>query len=538
MKAAALSAQLAQVYARFPSLAVNATPTALQAAAAKVLDPASAAAVVRAASEQKDVYLAARATALQGGRPTALQQPRRAVVSGLSAGGLMATAVLAKSGYAVEAFEQRTGYSRNIQFSSRQALVDELSSIDSSLPARFFEIAADMEGGTAVGISKGVRTVRAWPAFQAGDPTRVPADAQAMLAPMPSGLVQAKALEQVLLEYVRGLPNVTLHQGKVIELGPKNESGQFSVTGKNAPKRGQAIAEERFTLGTPNLVVAFEGAGSATRAQAGISTAKTSPELKFIAGTVETGPRTASMATSLRRQEPRPDGGLEQVITAALGHAKLDETWVVTGVPESVALVPTDAQGVALDPRAPEYPAALQALVEKEFRKGAALVLDTPVEQAQSLVVGGPIEGGRPSLFGLQLQLSERASAGTNFITGGDTVGTGSFTQGAGMMTATVAHIERLKTLLLNLELGVDQAAALQTYSDGAMSDTLHWGERSMGDFYPNVDRSKAGQAFLEAVARWRADKGKDPLQTLATLVARLDGPQAAVVGAPAMTGS
>lgn len=62
---------------------------------------------------------------------------KTAVVSGQSIAGMMATAVLAQSGYYVETYDIRPAFTRNIQWAARQSLVDQLASFNSKLDVLF-----------------------------------------------------------------------------------------------------------------------------------------------------------------------------------------------------------------------------------------------------------------------------------------------------------------------------------------------------------------------------------------------------------------
>lgn len=492
-----VSSQLQQVYARFPSLKVNADKGALEAAATQVLGAPESKALLAALAD-KDTYLSARGTALAAlvkapeGEP--LQQPRRAVVSGLSAGGLLSAAVLAKAGYQVDAFEQREGYSRNIQFSSRQALIDELASIDPKLSEKFLEISAPLVKGfhhTVNGKTKVYQ--REMP--RAGDPTAVPHSGEEMLSGVTISLVECKAFEQVLFDYLKAQPNVTVHTKAKLQLGEPDASGRYSVAG----------------VGTPDLVVVSEGASSATRKALGIQSVATSPVERFIAGIVGKG--SGGSATMKYTDGQKADGSPERILSMALGSAKLDKTWVLTEVPESFNADP----GAGLDPASDEYRKAQQALIEKQFRAEAALVMETDVSDA---TLDGPIEGGKPTLFSMQQRMSDRATAGSNVVGLGDFVGNAHFTVGGGMATAAVSHVERLKELVFDLELGADKGTALKKYEQGAIADTMAWGRRGITEFYPDVDKKKVSAAYVKAVGDWLAGKNKDPLAALEKLLA------------------
>ncbi len=497
---------LQQVYAQFPSLKVNADKRALEAAAVKVLG-ASGARALMASLQKKDAYLAARTEAISAlvtAPQGPLQQPKRAVVSGQSAGGILAAAVLAKAGYKVDAIELREGYTRNIQFSSRQAMVDELASIDPALADKFLEISAHIVKGS-VSTTNGVQKFTTKEAPRPGDPTAVPRTGEELLSGSPNMLVECKVFERVLFDWLKQQPNVTVHTNSVITLSPPDDQGRYSVS--MAPRKGGASV----SLGTPDLVVVAEGGSSETRKQLGIESKATSPAARMIAGVVErpSGGRTASNYTD----QKRADGTTERILQMALGSAKSERTWALVEVPEAELFDP----GAGLDPASKEYRDAQQALIEKHYRSGAALVMEVDITDAK---LEGPFDGARPSLFTLQQKMSSRATAGSNVLGIGDFVGTGHFIVGGGLATAAVSHIERLKDLVFELELGIDKTAALAKYNQGAIADTLAWGKRGVYEFYPDVDRDIVSEAYVKSVSEWLAGKNKDPLAALEKLLA------------------
>lgn len=509
-----LESQLQQVYARFPSLKVNADKASLEAAAAKVLGAPAAKALVEALAD-KDTYLKARGVALDGllkaPEGTLLRSPRTAVVSGLSSGGLMSAIVLAKAGYQVNAFEAREGYTRDIQFSSRQALIDELASIDPELSAQFLLRSAHLTKGfdfTVNGVTK--HHDRALPT--AGDPTRVPQTGEEMLSGVPISLIECKVLEQLLFDYAKKQPGITVHNRVTVDLGGPDADGKFSATGVPSPRKDGKSVGPPFELGSPDLVVLSEGSGTKRRAQLGITSMPTSPTERIIAGIVEKG--SGGRAALRFNDKKKVDGATERILTIALGSAKLDRTWVLAEVSEDFNADP----GEGLDPASPEYRAKQQGLIEKQLRHEAALVMDTDV--GDDVALGGPVAGGKPTLFTLQQSMNDKATAGTNVIGLGDFVGNAHFLVGGGMATAAVSHIERLKDLVFELELGTDKSAALAKYNQGALEDTMAWGKRGISEFYPDIEPKKVTAAYVKAVNDFIAGKVKDPLAALERLLA------------------
>ncbi len=511
-----LASQLQRIYAQYPSLRTNANPEAIRTAAERVLGKSAAEAIAQVALSSKDVFLEARPRALDGILSAERNSPpprKTAVVSGLSAGGMVAAAILARSGYKVEAFDLRDSYTRNIVFGARQSLVDQLGAIDPKLAERFLELASPLTRGIVVE-KDGKEKVYQRPPPESADPTRVPRSGEQMLEPSSALLIECKIFEQLLFEYLEAQPNVTIHRKSVIELSGPDENGNYSVAYKPARRRGEPDATPPTPLGTPDLVVVSEGANSATRRALGITSAPTSPEARFIAGLVHENSGGRVKVRDVAQEAG--DGAKEKLITVGLGPQGLGKaTWVVTQVPKDVDFDPVSKLGLSLDPASPEYRAKQQELVERHYRQSAALVLDTTTEALEGTQMEGPFEGARPTMFTLQQRMSERATAGNNVLGLGDFVGNAHFTVGGGMMTAAVAHPERLKTLLLDLELGTDKATALEKYNQGAMEDTLAWGRRGIVEFYPEVKPKVASDAFLEAVEQWRSGAAQSPLEAL-----------------------
>jgi 2-polyprenyl-6-methoxyphenol hydroxylase-like FAD-dependent oxidoreductase len=325
-----------------------------------------------------------------------------------------------------------------------------------------------------------------------------------MLSGVPISLVECKCLEQVLFDWLQTQPNVTIHGKASVQLSGPDELGRYTVTG--TPKNG-----EPFALGTPDLVVVSEGSGSATRKALGIDSAATSPTEQIIGGIVGKG--SGGRAALKFADSKKADGTTERILSMALGSAKSDKTWVLTEVKEGVSFDP----GAGLDPASEEYRKAHQALVEQHFRAEAALVMETDVSNA---TLAGPFEGSKPTLFTLQQRMSNRATAGSNVLGLGDFVGNAHFIVGGGMATAAVSHVERLKSLLFDLELGADKGAALAKYNQGALEDTMAWGRRGIAEFYPDVEPKQASEAWVKAVTGWIEGKNDDPLAALEKLLA------------------
>lgn len=492
---------LSQLYARFPSLRVDLEPTRLAIAAQRTFgQPARVQALVDLLVNHKETFLAARAQALAM-PSTSVQAPRRAVVSGLSNGGMVAIAVLAKSGYQVDAFEQRASYTRNIQYGGRQALLDQLASIDESLAQKFLaEVGRHVTRGSDH-MLHGQRRVHEMPKPQAPDPTRVPETGEEMLAQASTVLMECKAFEKVLRTYVEALPNVTVHNDAMMVLDDSDGDGKFHVSHGTTGE----------SLGQPDLVVVSEGSNSSTFRSLGVKSAATSPQQRYIAGTVgiDSG---GIMAKHF--YDHAVDGRTERTLTATMGNDGAGKTWVVAGVARDVVFSPDD-----VEPGTPEYAQAQKQMITEHFTRAAGLIMGNSPEEIAAAKVDGAVEGGAPAMFTLQQRLSETATVGQNVIGFGDVVGNNHFSVGGGMQVAVIAHGQRLKKLLFEADCGTSRTDALKDYNRGALEDTMAWGHRGLADFYPSHHWKDAQAAYLLAVESWRRGEVKEPLDAIKAML-------------------
>lgn len=505
-----MSRMLERLFLEKPSTRVIADADKLAEAAAGVLPQDQIEALRKLVGG--DEFLAARAQAISrvdlllGKTP---DKPRPvAVVSGLSNGGLIAAAMLAKAGYKVEAFELRGGYTRNIQFAARQGLVDQLAAIDPKLADQFLQHTSKIERGS-VHIRGDERVHHDMPDPRAADPRLVPQSGVEMLQAPSAMILECKVAEGILMDYLKAQPNVTVRTGARIELGPPNEDGERSVKGL-AVTKGQPD-KELVDLGTPALVVVSEGGRSATRDALGIETAPTSPMERHVAGVVKT---ELGGAMSKNYQG---DGTVNGTVTGSMNRRGAMQTWIVSKIAPDTLLEPNSVKGLKLDPKSPEYREQQQVMVEEYFRDQAALVMEMPKDQLGA--IEGPIEGTRVAAFTIQQRISTKATAG-NVLMMGDAVGNGHWSVGGGMQTAAIAHTERLKHLLLDLDMGKDKVAAMERYGAGVLEDTLAWAQTGIPDFYPEIADWRGVQAkFTEAVAAWREGKAASPLEALQRLL-------------------
>lgn len=355
------------------------------------------------------------------------EQEKYAIVSGQSIIGMLAAAVLAKSGYQVDCFEIRDEYTRNIQWAVRQSLVDELASIDEKLADSFIkEVAGQIYKGSTHVYADGYRRCKRHNWLEQGDPSRLPSTCDEMMANSSVAIVEAKVFETFLKKYLQTLPNVHLHKGYFAE-GPQ----------------------------IPDLIVIAEGFNSKSRNTLNLPLTSAAENKLQIAGTL------AIDSGGIMLKHWRDEDG-QMRLTGIIGRAESNSTWIVADIDPTKIKTQDD--------------------INAEFRRLAAEALDLPIKTIEELKISGSIGDMPITSFLLKQAICETATKGDNIILIGDAVGSGHWCVGGGMQTGSVCHIERLKTLLSDIELGIPKAAALTKYSDAVIRDTKTWIEVSAQD--------------------------------------------------------
>ncbi len=361
-----------------------------------------------------------------------------AVVSGQSVSGMMASIVLAKAGYQVDVFDVRSAFTRNIQWAGRQALVDTLADIDSTLDDLFVEHVAKPIYEGSIHVKDESRRVKKHEGLREGDPSQLPTNGSHMMS-FPSVMtLEARVFEEFLSKYIQTFPNIC-HHTESITLEQNGET--FAVT----------------KHGTPDLVVVAEGASSRTRNALEIQSIPLTEARRQIAGAIGIDSKGVMI------KQWKTEKGMH-MLTGAIGHAGLNKTWIVADIDSTIG--------------------AEQTKIDAEFRRLAAEVLEIPIERANALEIYGPSDGKPVSTFYLQQAISKTAAVGNNVIFIGDTVGHCHWSVGGGMQVAAVSHIHRLKEFLSDLAFGDSLKVALKNYSDGVLEDTKAWCELGARDFY------------------------------------------------------
>ncbi|MGQ0506497.1 MAG: hypothetical protein ACT4TC_14385, partial [Myxococcaceae bacterium] len=304
-------------------------------------------------------------------------------------------------------------------------------------------------------------------------------------------------------------PPISLQRNSSISVGPQDAQGRHSVSVQKVKRGddGKRVNDgESLALGTPDLVLIAEGAGSRTRDALGLKSLNTSPDAQYVMGILKTDqpmPRTFQ----LTRQELTPNGATQPITvrTGAQGFGENAQHYLVAAeVPPHVRLSPE-----GLKPGTPEYAAAKRTLETAYLREKAAELSGLPKEKVQ----GYELEWYSPQ-FSVQQHIANGASSGSNVAMIGDAVGNASFIVGGGMMTATVPHIEAFKRLVHALERGQEPRRALKRYEDDATAASLLWGEKGISEYFP-VSAMDYATPYRAAIASWKRGEHPDPLTAL-----------------------
>jgi len=491
-----LTEVLKKVFESYPSARNLSDSTRLAQAAAKLFSPAVAAEIKRIHEVDKARYNEARNSALQA--TPVRSNGKTFAVSGLSSSGLVAAMVAANAGYEVVGYEARGEYTRNIQWTARQCIIDTFALINQNLSDDFLKrIIRPVPLETDLVNNEPKDIIQLKPALR-GDPARVPDSPGDMLNQDTVTILRTKETEKFLLSYLEKLSNVKVQIAQTPSLAPNGDQG-YSIDG----------------VGTPDLIVVAEGSGSKTRKALGIDHAPTSPARLQIAGELVA---ERNGALSFNEEHVTYENGQSDILlTSAISKKDSSANWTVTDVPKNVNLEPA-----GLTPGTPEYKAKKQELVDKYYVNALARVLQKSEAEVRRMKVNGPIENFPPTSFLLQQNISKTAVYGNNVIAIGDTVGNAHWNVGGGAHIAMVSHIRRLSNLIFDLEMGRERGAALREYDKMVKSDSLEWGRRGIVDFYPEHDPELVKKRFDESVRWWmeQSHPTKSPYEYLAARIA------------------
>lgn len=491
-----LTQLLAKMFDRIQSARNLSDSERLRQAAEKVSDAKTALELKNIFEKEPERFRSARQEALA--HTPIHSNGKTFVVSGLSASGSAAAMMAAHAGYNVTGFEARDKFSRNIQWTGRQCIIDTLAVIDQDMSDQFVKDLVRPIHQEFDLVNNKVKVIVPLHEARRGDPTQVPDEPGAMLNQDTVMLMQTKAVEKFMMDALRKTPNVDIRFGKTAV--PVKNGKSFELPG----------------LGTPDLIVVAEGTGSKTRQAMGAEHAPTSPARLQIAGELK-----VEFNGGLAFNEEHvtyKDGAKDILLTSAISNAGSGANWSVTDVPRDLNLEPK-----GLEPDSDAYKVEKQKLVNDYYAHALSNVLRKPETEVKSMTIAGPIENGQPTPFLLQQNMSRTAVYGDNAVGLGDAVGNAHWNVGGGVHIAMVSHLRRLANLMFDLEMGRNRQAAMKEYNEKVLSDSMEWGRRGITDFYPGYDQETVRKEFDRAVRQWLDHKTtKSPNEILQSKMATI----------------
>jgi 2-polyprenyl-6-methoxyphenol hydroxylase-like FAD-dependent oxidoreductase len=257
--------------------------------------------------------------------------------------------------------------------------------------------------------------------------------------------VRISDVEKALLKQAEEL-GIEIKAGVKAELTKPASGNSYGVSIRDVEKDsdgGYVPVGEATDLGTPDLVVVADGAGSPTRAALGINVLEESAPKNYLGGHIQMG-----IGSETRKATVTEPTGLKRHIMAT-GHAKYDQTWV------SVEITPEEAK----------LPAAERA---KLLADKAAWVM---LEDVKTSDIGW----GAGQLTTVQNRRAEKVTAGDNVVLLGDSAGTGSVWVGGGLNLALTTHLSVLRSLATRINMGDDRQGALKIYDHAVQWATSVW---------------------------------------------------------------
>ncbi len=502
---------LERLFRMNPGLTTQANPQILEQEARRLLGPEAAGRIARLTGENLSTFMRERTAIINRVRTTPTVPLRRVVVSGQSVTGMVAAAIAAQSGHEVSVYDLRMTYTRDIQWSSRQALADILASIDPELAERYrTEVARDLSRGYTAIQPDGTIQSHNPGTIQAGDPRRIPMNPDAMLGASSVGTVQTRKFEQLLYEYLSNHPNVRQQRGKVEfgDLDPRTGERPVreyrDVTPQGQREKVYELVER--TAGDRPIAVVAEGAGSASRQSLGIQSLEVSPARLQVAGVVhiENG---GEIATHYRDEVPG------RMITGSMGTSETGLRWVVADI--DAARITPDYSRFGSDANAPEFKAERQRLLEAEFRRIAEMNMRMAPGSLANAKVGGAIDGLPLSTFELTEHISSAGRSGNNVLLLGDAVGNGHWSVGGGVHIGAISHGERFRQFLTAIDGGGNISTASRAYETGVLTDSRAWARDGLHYFYDHLSADETNRVFTEATRLHQEGKVSSPMRAI-----------------------
>ena len=425
---------------------------------------------------------------------------REAVVLGGGPSGLMSAFNLLTHGAHVTIIEQRDGYNRPIHFNVRQSLLDQLAHFDPVLVPRVLDKLGVINRAEFIDATLGQKIERTVPTISKPDGRMRIAAARTMMESPSVGQIKVSDLETILSQRLHEIaeediargrrPRVAILSNAQPDLAPA-AGDRYSVAAQPTEARARPDGRtERVPvgravdLGTPDLIVVAEGAGSVSRDLLGVTRQATSPETRFIAGYLD-----RDSGGLIRRRyaetEADADGAVHGVRQIAVGHSKNAKTWSLVEVPANVKL---------------ETREEIRAYYVREVAK----VLEISAAEAATVT----IEWG-PNPFRLQQWIADTAVPAANVVLVGDAVGNAHFLTSGGVMTAAVPHQQELDRYLSGrTSAGLTDAQQREIYDKRVRAATLEWARLGIREFGRQVVAANFGSQFTELLAKLRREKG------------------------------
>ncbi|MBC7372147.1 MAG: hypothetical protein H7326_11310, partial [Bdellovibrionaceae bacterium] len=208
MDANSLTGALSKIFEKYQTARNISDPDRLIQAARRVHGPEVAQQIQQIYQSDRHMFVMARARALKATPVKA--NGKSVVVSGLSASGAAAAMIASNAGYRVTGFEARAEYTRNIQWTGRQSIIDSLALIDQGLGDRFLkQIARPISSGSDL-INNVKQETLIVQSPRRGNPAMVPGTASEMLDGGTVMLLQTKEFEKFMLGELRRNPAIDI----------------------------------------------------------------------------------------------------------------------------------------------------------------------------------------------------------------------------------------------------------------------------------------------------------------------------------------
>ena len=256
--------------------------------------------------------------------------------------------------------------------------------------------------------------------------------------------VRISDIEKSLLVQAEEM-GIEIKSGVTAELTRSANGTSYDVGYRQVAKDGDGYRPvgDRVDLGTADLVVAADGAGSPMRKQLGINVLEESQAKHYLGGHIQQG-----IGAETRKAVITEAGGHKRHLMAT-GHAKYDATWV------SVEITPEEAK------LPPEERAKLLA-----DKSQWVMMRDVGVKD---------IGWGVGQVTTVQNRRAEVTTAGDNVVLFGDSAGTGSVWVGGGLNLALTTHLSALRSLASRVKTGSDRATSLHIYDRSVQWATTVW---------------------------------------------------------------